>query len=79
MTRSHCNGLAQVLVDACAKSGITPIEFHSLWLWTQEPVAHTFVSGEFWAVYLDIGEAFGTTGPSLKNFALVPLGVQVQL
>lgn len=34
----------QVLADACAESGITPIEFHSLWQWTQQPVAHTFVS-----------------------------------
>lgn len=44
MTLSRCNGLPQVLVDACAESGITPIEFHCLWLWTQDPVAHTFVS-----------------------------------
>ncbi|CAN0171543.1 unnamed protein product [Pylaiella littoralis] len=36
---------SKVLVDACAESGITPIEFHSLWLWTQEPNIHTFTVG----------------------------------
>lgn len=44
MTCSHRNGLPQVLVDVCAESGVTPIDFHSLWQWAQEPVAHTFVS-----------------------------------
>lgn len=40
-----CGALfVQVLVDACAESGITPIEFHSLWQWTRQPIAHTFVS-----------------------------------
>lgn len=44
----------QVLVDACAQSGISPIEYHSLWLWTQQPVAHTFVSSSIhmrWVLY----------------------------
>eukprot|EP00752_Nemacystus_decipiens_P010284 g9164.t1 len=36
---------SKVLVDACAESGITPIEFHSLWQWTQQPIAHTFTVG----------------------------------
>ncbi|CAM9698797.1 unnamed protein product [Laminaria digitata] len=36
---------SKVLVDACAEVGITPIEFHSLWQWTQDPVAHTFTVG----------------------------------
>eukprot|EP00904_Undaria_pinnatifida_P010038 jgi/Undpi1/6164/HiC_scaffold_20.g08648.m1 len=36
---------SKVLADACAESGITPIEFHSLWQWTKQPVAHTFTIG----------------------------------
>ncbi|CAN0318645.1 unnamed protein product [Ectocarpus sp. 6 AP-2014] len=36
---------SKVLADACAESGITPIEFHSLWQWTQQPIAHTFTVG----------------------------------
>eukprot|EP00904_Undaria_pinnatifida_P010039 jgi/Undpi1/6165/HiC_scaffold_20.g08649.m1 len=36
---------SKVLADACAESGITPIEFHSLWQWTKQPVAHTFSVG----------------------------------
>lgn len=38
-------GYYQVVFDACAEVGITPIEFHSLWLWTQAPIKHTFTVG----------------------------------
>lgn len=38
--------VGQVFTDVCAEFGITPIEFHSLWLWSQKPLSHTFVSNE---------------------------------